>query len=314
MTDKENGTEVPEESEFDSAFAEFSGEAEIKEEIPLEEAITDPEPDPDPKPEDPYAGMTETAMEKYKAMEEENEGLVHKLDSNSGRVSAFQRKVNDLEREIQGIRKGPTAGEQPSTHDIADAMKGTDEDWEQFSTDYPDVAKAIDGRLEKAGKNTQAAVDNTLAPVVKKQELDAENEQTTAAKAAVNSVAETYPKWTDAVKTPEFGEWLEGRPPGVHSLAESADANDALALIGMYDSHLIANGFASLKEANDPGPGVKEVDKPTDLAARRARQLEDGSSIPSKPAGVNTGDDEGLDEFESAFKVFANRLDKKRTA
>jgi len=264
--------------------------------------------------EDPYAGLSPEAKARVIALEEQNKELTHRINSDAGRVSAFQRKVNDLEGEIQSIRTGSTSGnDQPSNAQIADAMKGSDEQWEQFRQDYPEVAGAIDSRLEKAGKATQETIESTLAPVKERQARDQQSEVEAAAKAAVDAVAEVYPTWTEAVQTEDFKTWLDKQPPGVVALSFSDEPADASALIGLYDGHLVAEGQPSLK-ASDPGPGVEKTEKQKEaekLAAKRAQQLADGTTVKSKPSQIGPGDGES-DEFETAFAAFAKRKEAKR--
>jgi len=296
----------------DDEAAKLEDEAKIKaEEADAEKAALEAT---EKAKEDPYAGMSDEVKARVVGLEDEKKALEHKLSSDSGRVSAFQRRVTQLEGEVKEAKAG-SAEEQPSNEQIASAMRGTDDDWDTFKEDYPAVANAIDRRLDLAGKATQESVDQTLAPVKERAARDEVNEAQAAEEAAVIAVADVYPTWTDEVKKPEFSEWLTTQPPGISSLANSDDPADAGALIGLYDGHLVANGKDSMKKA-DPGPGVSEEEsgKPTDaVAARRARQLADGATVESKSARINPGDESGS-EFEAAFEVFANRKEARRTA
>lgn len=264
---------------------------------------------------DPYEGMDEATKAKFVVLEESNTKLTHRLDSDSGRVSAFQKQVTGLKRENTDLKAaGPAA--KPTPNQIADAMKGTDENWDQFKEDYPDVARAIDSRLEIAGKATQESVEQTLAPVIDKQAQINTNAANTATQTKVDAVAKIYPEWSAAVQTPDFVDWLADQPPGIAALSESDDTNDASALIGMYDAHLVENGKPSLK-APTPEPASKKEDEVTDgadataLAKKRTQQLEDGTTIDSKNAKIDAGS-EPLGDFETAFAFHAKRKDAKR--
>ena len=289
----------------------------------IEAADKDPDLDPDlkKKPDadaepDPYEGMDEATKARFVELEEEKTKLTHRLDSDSGRVSAFQRQVNTLQQENKDLKAaGPAA--KPTPNQIADAMKGSDEKWDQFTEDYPEVARAIDSRLEMAGKATQESVDQTLAPVIDKQAQINTNAVQTVTQEKVDEVSKLYPGWADAVQKPDFVGWLEKQSPGIAKLAESDDTADASTLIGMYDSHLVANGQPSLKPNPDPGTGVEKKDEEaagagaTDLAQKRAQQLEDGTTIESKNAKIDAGA-EPKGDFEAAFDVFAKRKDAQR--
>lgn len=324
-------SEVPEESEFDEAFAEFGSakdgttEPSEEEELPAAAASAEPddnedesadEPDAVEEP-DPYEGMDDVVKARYQELEANNDKLTHQLKSDAGRVSAFQRQVNQLQNQISEIREGSTAGDQPTENQIKDAMMGGDDEWEKFAEDYPAVASAIDKRFESGGSALQTAVDNVLTPVKETiTKIDTEAGQTAAQK-RIDAVAEEFPTWTEAVETPEFKLWLDNQPPGVQGLAFSDDTRDASSLIGMYDDHLVADGQPSLrKDPTEPGVEEEEVvaegsEGPTELEKRRQQQLDAGASIPSKPAGIDASA-EATTEFDAAFAQFARKKDQAR--
>lgn len=339
----DTSTVIEEETDFEAAFKEHAEAKETAEvevddviddgklEDELEPKNQDDEPgDDDIKPTEEdeaiagmsdedkaiYAELPDAAKARMLAIEKENKDLNHRLKSDAGRVSAFQVKINGLEKQIQNISKSDTTGDQPDKKQIAEAMGGTDEEWETFKEDYPEVAKAIDSRLDKAGQATQESIDNTLAPVKEMQDRNVEQQATDAKQAAVQAVAETYPNWTEAVQKPEFALWLDSQPPGVQSLSQSNDPQDASVLVGMYDGHLVAEGLPTLKaDPKDNGVDTEEKlaqeEKTNSVAARRKQQLEDGATIPSKNARVDPSDD-GVDDFEAAFNYHAKRKDRQR--
>lgn len=314
-------SEVEDESEFDEAFAEFAQgrdadaddqelEVELEPEGEGHRAQAGPEETPALEPAeeeaDSYAGMTDEVKARFMALEENSAALQHTIDSDAGRVSAFQRKINLMERQQQAAPRA-----QPSTTQIADAMKGSSTQWDQFKEDYPEVAAALDSRFEALGVAAQDSIDQTLAPVrdhqAHIQQVDASNDK----KARVDAVAEVYPTWTKAVKEPEFNSWLIDQPPGVQALQDSDDTSDASTLIGLYDTHLVANGKPTLKA--DPEPGVTEVvvPAPSPQANKRAQQLEAGTTVQSKSARVD-GTAEAGDDFDAAFAVFAKRREARQ--
>lgn len=261
---------------------------------------------------DPYAGMDEATKERFVAMEESNKSLLHYKESNDGRVGALQRKINGLEGDIKVIHNTSTK-EQPTKSEITEAMAGSNEKWDKFKDDYPEVATAIEGKFDqqnteidiKLGKQTNE-IKTTLAPVVKKQEDDDMQH-------AYDAVAEEFPTWQNATATQEFNDWLATQSPGIQDLAESDDVQDASSLIGLYDSHLVANDKPSLRKTDHVETDTVVEDKATSLEQKRAQQLEDGATIPSKSAGISP-DSESEGEFVDAFAVFAKRQDAKRLA
>jgi len=250
---------------------------------------------------DPYEGMDEVTKARFQNIEKTNEDLQHRIDSDNGRVGAFQKKVNNLEHQIAGMTHKP---DQPSMEAITEAM-GTDEGWTKFSEDYPEVSAAIDGRLDNFGKSVGENINSRLAPVINKQNENAQE-------ASYGEVAETFPTWQDAVNTPEFSDWMATQSPGIQALAGSDDTSDASSLIGMFDDYRVTQGDESLRIDPSPDNDGNSVDNTaTDLAAKRARQLEDGVAIESKTARIDPNAESGT-EFENAFNAFASRKEANR--
>ncbi len=311
-------SEVEETSEFSEAFAEFSGadagdppDPELKEVLPAV-AAGDDEIVPDP---DPYDGLSEVQITHFKKLEETNTDLQHRHDSNVGRVSALQLKINRIE---SGETASPTPTDKPSETAIKEAMGGTNKEWDEFKEEYPHIAAVMDHRMQKGAEKLQTAVNETLAPVqetIARHNADAANAED---QVRVDKVAEEYPEWTAVTMKPEFTEWLLQQTPGVIGLSNSPDARDASELLGKYDEHLVANGQPSIKKApTEPGGNEDDnaagANSPTSLGKRREQQLADGTTIPSKSAGID-GTGESMSEFSSAFKVYAKRLDEKNVA
>ena len=328
-------SQVSEETEFETAFAEFA-EKDQPEESELEEQPQDKKSDAEESEEetkaegeekpaaeevDPYAGMSDEVKEQFITLEKDKEDLQHRLKSDAGRVSAFQRQINILTDTVDNLRADSKPEDRPSDKQIADAMKGTDDDWDEFKQDYPTVAEAIDRRFEKFGESAQEAIDNTLKPVTSRLDEVVESNQAEAADNKAAEVAEVYPTWQEAVAKPEFTEWLNDQSPGVTALAGSDDTKDATTLLRLYDEHLVSGGKDSLKAPDPTEPGVKDKEEeaqggaePTELQKRRAQQLEDGTAIPSKGAGIDPDGGQSGTEFEQAFEFFAKKKQAQRTA
>jgi len=255
---------------------------------------------PDDKEVDIYAGMDEATANHFKAIEKANEDLTHRIKSDNGRVSTFQKQINSLNEQINEL----TQKKDISKEDIAEAMS-TDESWEEFTEEYPEFAAAVDGRLGSIMEEQNKRIDSTLAPVIEqKANNDMEDNY--------SKVAEVYPEWQNAVKEVHFDEWLNNQPAAVKTLAASDDAQDASSLIGLYDNHRIANKLPSLKAAPIDDLGGDGIDTATELELKRQRQLDAGISVPSKNARIVTSGDETGDTFTDAFAAYAKRKDAKR--
>lgn len=254
---------------------------------------------------DPYEGMSEDVKKRYQNMEKNNGDLKHRIDSDDGRVGAFQRKINNLEHQIADIQKKPG---QPSTEEITAAM-ANEESWKTLEEDYPEIAGAINKRFEAQ----QQQVDSKLAPVIEKQEHDAAATAETAQQENYDVVAKDYPTWQTAVQQQDFQDWMESQSPGVKALAGSDDARDASLLISKYDEHRVANNLPTLKANPDPDNGGVDKKAKDEVTKRRERQLEDGTTIESKNAKIDPNAESGSD-FENAFNAFAKSKEAKNRA
>lgn len=307
-------------TEFEDAFDEFAGDdtgkeddledptkegeaaAESTEELASNETKDGTQED-EPKEGDLYYGWPQAAIDAHKDQQSELETLQHRANSDSSRVSAFQRKVNTLEQQITEIQSSGT-GDQPSDQEITTAM-GSDEKWETFKEDYPEVAEAIDSRFENVIGAQNKQVQAAIAPVVERQ-AESEMEE------AYDVVAQDFPTWQDAVQEQHFQDWLNTQPPGIQALANSDDTADASSLIGLYDGFRVEDGLETLKVvSNDPDNSGVEEDRPNSVAERRRRQLESGSAVPSKSARIDPTAETG-DDFERAFNAFAQRKEAAR--
>lgn len=291
------------------AGSETSTTAEGEAEEASAEGSTDAAPGADKETsagdENPFEGWPQEAIDRYQSQVKQTEQLQHRLQSDAGRVSAFQKKINGLEETIKEIQAGGK-GDQPTDKEISDAMAGSEGDWEQFSEDYPEVAAAIDKRFEAQ----KGDVEKVIKPIVEKQQHEAQEQATAAELAAQKEVAKSYPKWQDEVKKQEYHDWYAAQSPGVRALGNSDDVQDASTLLGLYDNYRVANGKPTMKADPEPDTGVKN-DNADELAERRRQQLEGGTTLPSKSARVTTDGPEGEDEFERSFNVFAARKEAK---
>jgi hypothetical protein len=254
-------------------------------------------------PEDPYAGLTEAAKARLIALEETNKSLQHRVSSDAGRVSAFQRKINELTTQIDAIGK-KSGGEQPTKKEVVDAMADGSK-WEAFKQEYPEVADAMDSRFSEISSKQNKQIETVLAPViVERQQKDAEK--------AYGAVADVFPTWQNAVKEQPFQDWLASQPAAVQTLAESLEVADATSLIGLYDNHRIVTGLPSLKKS-DPVSGKEGVDTSgkDSVAERRERQKQAGVTVQSKSARVDPNADSESD-FDAAFNAYAKRRESQR--
>lgn len=328
---EETATPEEETQEFEEAFSEFAAKSDDAadldtegEELPSEdaygekgEADDDGAAQEDAKAADPYAGLPDDVKARLQAQDAEIEKLSHRIKSDEGRVAAYQRQVDQLQQQIQqGINQGrsesdaagTSQGETPTAGEVAEAMQ-TEEGWSEFTEEYPEIAAAIDQRLESKLGQFKGEVTETIKPVLTRAQEEEVNK-------GYEYLDSNYEGWRDRVASPIFQEWIETQPDVVQQLADSDDPREASSLIEFYDNYLTATGrmseFQKPAGQNDPPNGGKDDDEAAALRRRRDQQLEDGDAIGSRGAGVGTGGSPVGDEFESAFNVYAAKKERER--
>ncbi len=311
MADEVKNTEGEEVgNEFEAAFNQEAEKRDDDVSLPIDSLDNDDVGDvisgeeaTAPKEDSPFDGWPQVAIDRYNSQLRQNQDLQHRIDSDSGRVSAFQKKVDGLEQQISDIASG--GGAQPTNEEINDAMKGGESDWASFTDDYPEVAAAIDKRFNDQQQN----IDTAIAPVINKYNEESASAAVETANESVAEVAKVFPTWQTEVQTQEYRDWYAIQPPGTQALGGSDDTRDASLLIGLYDDYLVANGSPTIKQ--DPAIDTGVTDITDEVAERRNRQLEDGATLPSRAARIDDSQSSG-NEFDDAFNAFAARKDANR--
>lgn len=215
---------------------------------------------------------------------EEAAARAKKLDldnrSLAGRMSAYQRRYEEA------------AGKRPAEVQ-QQASAESEAEWTQFASDYPDVAKAIEKRLEAKLGSTP-----TIAKLVEYVETEQKDRFLTEAWDAVEAV---HAGWRELGKTEEFQEWMKSSPT-YGRLASSDDVADAIALFDLWKG-------AHPAPSNPKTPTPAEADQAAKLSARRKEQADGASSPSDRGATPNTGVD--LDDEDQLFAFHAAKANKR---
>lgn len=246
-----------------------------------------------PEDEDTPVSDSEDLTERLKALEAENEKLRHAEASQRGRLGAYQRQINELQRKMQETES------RSSGRDDSDAEKrqaAADaagvEDWEALQSEFPEVAKALDARLRseaeqrEADRQRQAQLEQRIAELQSAVEPIQQQAEAQQLKREEEALTERHPDWREVVAAPAFAEWLEHQPERLRSLVESTNAAEAAALVDLYKSQL---------------PPEQNRDERTD---KRQERLAAAQSIPRRGGGQKSGVPE---DFEAAFEHYAER-------
>ncbi|MEX0385868.1 hypothetical protein [Spiribacter onubensis] len=291
------------EDDFETAFAQYAGGKASEEpadetppEAPGEEHADEEaqghsigrEDETEPEPEDDVS-------KRLAALEAENEKLKHSEASQRGRLGAYQKQINALQRELQERQNTPQAvPEQDNSAQRQEAAEAAGvEDWEALKSDFPEVAKALDARLEseksriEADRQRQAQLEQRLAELQNAVQPIQQQAQDQYLRSQMDALSARHPDWREVVSAPEFAEWLNQQPPSLRKLTESDDAAEAAALMDLYKSQ---RGAPEAAEGNS-----------TD---RRQERLASAQSVPRRGAAPKSG---APDDFEAAFNHYAKR-------
>jgi chromosome segregation ATPase len=249
--------------EFEAAEnPEASPPEEADEQTDNEAAETDLQLDPEPEQQttdqstDPWATAPETLKSQYQQALDRIAQLDHADRSNRSRVSALQRKIDELSK--QAAPASPEKAAKQADDNIADL--------EQLREDFPEIANPIAAVIEKL-RQDQASIAQKLGAIeAEKQTASAINEETLLTKA--------HPDWMTVGSDPGFAEWVQAQPRYVQeAFNRNADA--------IVDHQEAADIISRYKQSRGATP-----DKSTNLTDKRQRQLKAATTTRAKGPGT----------------------------
>jgi hypothetical protein len=306
-------------TEFDDAFNEFAGGNESdtpiealdptederpEEEVeqPTEEVTQEAEqPTEQATGKDPWKEAPESLRGEFEKLKKDHDYWQHRYQSDVGRVSAYQRQVEELKAQLQQGQKK----EEPTKQQVGEAMESPDK-WNQFKEEYPDVAAYLDPiRAQVSGlKQSFDSLKGQISPLT-------QAEQDRTLKESYQRIAYIHPDWQDVVKHPVFDQWLTRQSPGIRHLAASDDPEDVVALVSNFkhwaDSEL-AKQDAHAKGAGDNPASTSAGQSVEAIKQRRARQLADAQTVTNRGRVQESAIP--ADDFDAAFAVFAKQKER----
>lgn len=295
-----NTTEQEQETTYDEAFDDLvnpqNGEAEeesesevgpgvndeLTTEADAEEAETqEAEEADDQDVEDQGSGDADE--DDLDTLKKERDHYKHGFDANRGRVSAYQKKINDLEAKLAEASQKPNGDAESNTDtDNPEGSGMTDEEWATFAEEYPEMARAFETRLSKLDETINARIgeiEHQVSPLADKAHEEQINAQ-------ISILESKHPDWQQVTSSEEFTKWISEQPKPVQDLAGSMDAGDASYLI---DTFKAVNGNVQDKHSSH----------------KRQDRLRQSVNIKTKGGGRRQG---GVpDDYDAAFDHFAGQ-------
>jgi len=284
---KDKGSAAAEEQSYEDAFNEFTGDAnELREEaqegqeeelreVEETEEVDDLEDEPvgeEPVEEDPIGSLRNELQQVRQQAEE----WQHKYNSDLGRQNALQRKIQEQEQTIQRLQK-PQSFPAPGI---------SDKEWKELSEDFPEIAKAVEGKLNTITRNYEAKIrglESRVAPIQEQAEKSYVSEQ-------YRILAEEHPDYQEIADSQDFKHWVSFQPESVKALISSKQAADAAYLLRTYKN-----------ETRLPEPVSNN-----ELKQRREKQLRQAQTVPSRGGRVKSNLPPD-DDYEAAFDYFASK-------
>lgn len=299
------------EGSFDDYFAEFSSGKAAQNDAEAKEQEQEQAEDDQPDSSDSANGEDDSQPEELeltpreRELQEQLERLRQSESSQRGRVGAYQRQINELKRQLdqdsRPTQQGGPGGQQPrepsrteeaqqeadQKQAMADAVGS--EDWESLKQDFPDIARALEARLDAdRQERTQlqqevAELRSTVQPIQQQaheQYLDSQ----------MRALEARHSDWQEVVNAPAFQQWLQQQPPSIQTLMESDDAAEAAALLDFYKNVSPATGSDSAQ---------------ADAQREKRQQRLAGAMTPQRRGAARR--DAVPDDWEGQFNHFAKQ-------
>ena len=272
-------------------------------ESPIEEVGKNEEPKPvegEPAPAQPVAEVdeVEALRQKLKLME-------HRIKSDEGRVSAFQRKANELEAKLAELNKN---AKPPSAADAPESPE-TDEDLELLKKADPALYRILVKReeaLKKEVTSLRNQLNTELAPVkqtVERAEIDNE----------INKLRAMVPNIKEVVQSEAFLTYRDHVAPApIKQLLTSRSADDVVHGLQIYSAWMQANSLGAKTETAPASEPAKAPSVPNPVAQERERKLATSVNVGSPSAVPLKKELTEAELFENAFSQTLKRNEIRR--
>jgi len=231
--------------------------------------------------DDPYAWVAELDPDlKHKV-----EALVHRDRSNTGRVAALTRRLDQIQ--AQQMAESPSRAAQQSASPTGKAIEDmTDDELREFEEEFPTVARNMKKIIEQRVAREREEILGQVRPFqqqIQAQQLMEQKEALRHNAEVIFNTEETGLGLDDVLSSPRWREWLASQPKGYQQFALAAntveDASKVLEDFAAYaDREVMARYGSQIQEESKPSSS-----KADQTAARRKSALR-GSTPKSRSA------------------------------
>lgn len=254
---------------------------------------------------DVWQGATEAQRAAYSELQRQAAKAEHAFNSNRHRLSAFQRKINALESELEKAKKtsSPASGAESGNAgtgsgepapSVAKTPDG-DVDLKQFAEDFPEVYAAVrhlnSSELDAVKSDFQKRLDamqERLESVSEPVNEIANDREYQYKQNQLAALAQVHPDYQEIQSNDGFWQWVDSQTPAVKALVGSTSAEDNIALLNLFK--------ANQPRAEQPAPQQGAARTP-----HRPRSADAGESLPrsgsTRPTAMPENEDAAWDYF-----------------
>lgn len=287
---------APEDEGFDNAFDEFSDSDEPED----EDNATLSDDDEGVKRPSSAGGDEKTGNKSVKnddvddyapPTKEEWQRAQQEISSNRGRISAFQRQLNENAAQQANSRLKEVNKEEGKKASSLDS-----DDWKSLKEDYPEIA----GPVEAAIQSMAQKLDDANAKV---SVLEGNTEVQQIQK-NITILEETHPDWVAVAQDPKFIEFVNNQPEPVRKVfAENSEdikkPNEVSWLLSLFKREA---GYETNQDEGDTAPKSNPLNK---LQVRRANQMKSAGNPTAKSGKAPPKS--APDDFDDAFDYYSSR-------
>ena len=260
MIENENPAEAEDQEDFeynlsqdDRDFLEWT-KANVSDDEPTEpekaepeqetEQEADPEPDEPDEPFPGYKGLPDEVRQHYdqataRAADWENRWKAQhgQLGPAQRQLSQYQRRTQELERELEALKK-----QQPAEDPVAKAKR------EQWEKDFPEEAEALKSHLTPLQKE----LEETKARLAQTYQAQQETQRQIYVKEQLAELSTAHPDWRDVRQSEQFGLWVNSLDADDAALLDRMDAQSNIKLLTRFKQDMwIAQQHYELSKAGE---------------------------------------------------------------
>ena len=219
---------------------------------------------------------------------------LHRYKSDHGRVAAYQRKADRLEKELEQLRK-QKAQQPPPRENLAAALNiESDEDFKALLEADPTFARLHERQLKKIAEGIEQTYGKQIEEL---RTRFVQTEEDQYFRQEQQKLLTAVPNAVEVISHPAWREFKDNSPAGVRTLAESDKAEDLLLAMQLYAAY-VQNAYPQEAAPNNEPLKEQTKDTPTEskIVQERQRKLQ-GSPGVSKPQPTPSAvaeDDEAL--------------------